>query len=58
MRGQNSKFVKLYRVFRLYLKMSIDRLTSFGNEEDEIAGNGKKKKNAKPKSAYEEGVEG
>ena len=36
--------------------MSIDRLTSFGNEEDQIAGNGKKKK--KPKSAYEEGVEG
>lgn len=37
---------------------NTDRLTSFGNEEDEIAGNGKKKKNAKPKSAYEQGVEG
>ena len=45
-------------LFSPYLNMSIDRLTSFGNEEDEIAGNGKKKKNAKPKSAYEEGVEG
>ena len=37
--------------------MSIHRLTSFGNEEDEIAGNGKKK-NKKAKSAYEEGIEG
>ena len=45
-------------MLRPYCKMSIDRLTSFGNEDDEIAGNGKKKKNAKPKSAYEEGVEG
>ena len=43
-------------LFSPYLNMSIDRLTSFGNEEDQIAGNGKKKK--KPKSAYEEGVEG
>ena len=50
--------MKLKELFRPYCKMSIDRLTSFGNEEDEIAGNGKKKKNAKPKSAYEEVVEG